>query len=63
MSESTGTMMAESGMPANPYQYWTRNRAYDVLAAVHKRVGGMGGNWRDRTATAFECQKMPAVST
>ena len=23
----------------------------------------MGGNWRDRTATNFECQKMPAVSS
>ncbi|WP_426421680.1 gamma-glutamyltransferase [Bradyrhizobium genosp. A] len=23
----------------------------------------MGGNWRDRTATSFECQKMPAVSS
>lgn len=23
----------------------------------------MGGNWRDRTATRFECQKMPAVSS
>lgn len=23
----------------------------------------MGGNWRDRTATTFECQKMPAVSS
>ncbi len=23
----------------------------------------MGGNWRDRTATIFECQKMPAVSS
>jgi hypothetical protein len=30
-------MMAESGMPANPYQYWTRNSAYDVLAAVNKK--------------------------
>lgn len=37
MSESTLTMMAESGMPANPYHYWTRNCAYDVLAAVNKR--------------------------
>ncbi|MBR0720293.1 hypothetical protein [Bradyrhizobium manausense] len=37
MSESTLTMMAESGMPANPYHYWTRNRAYDVLAAVNKK--------------------------
>lgn len=37
MSESTVTMMAESGMPVNPYQYWTRNRAYDVLAAVNKK--------------------------
>jgi hypothetical protein len=35
MSESTGAMMAESGMPANPYQHWTRHRARDVLAAVH----------------------------
>src|ERR1700733_716627 len=23
----------------------------------------MSGNWRDRTATTFECQKMPAVSS
>jgi len=23
----------------------------------------MGGNWRDRTATSFECQKMPVVSS
>ncbi|WP_024338577.1 gamma-glutamyltransferase [Bradyrhizobium japonicum] len=23
----------------------------------------MGGNWRDRTATTFDCQKMPAVSS
>jgi gamma-glutamyltranspeptidase/glutathione hydrolase len=23
----------------------------------------MGGNWRDRTATIFECEKMPAVSS
>lgn len=23
----------------------------------------MGGNWRDRTATSFECQKMPAVAS
>src|SRR4051812_26245957 len=23
----------------------------------------MGGNWRDRAATSFECQKMPAVSS
>ncbi|SCB15434.1 gamma-glutamyltranspeptidase / glutathione hydrolase [Bradyrhizobium yuanmingense] len=23
----------------------------------------MGGNWRERTATTFECQKMPAVSS
>ncbi|OKO81661.1 gamma-glutamyltransferase [Bradyrhizobium sp. NAS80.1] len=23
----------------------------------------MGGNWRDRTSTTFECQKMPAVSS
>src|ERR1700755_2509123 len=23
----------------------------------------MGGNWRDRTATTFECQKLPAVSS
>jgi len=37
MSESTLKMMAESGMPANPYQYWTRNCAYDVLAAVNNR--------------------------
>ena len=39
-------------------------RAYDVLAAVNKKgAGGMGGNWRDRTATIFECQKQPAVSS
>ncbi len=63
MSESTGTMMAESGMPANPYHHWTRRCARDVLAAVNKKAGGMGGNWRDRTATTFECQKMPAVSS
>ncbi|WP_426410719.1 hypothetical protein [Bradyrhizobium ganzhouense] len=37
MSESTVTMMAESGMPANPYQHWTRHRAHDVLAAVDKK--------------------------
>jgi hypothetical protein len=37
MSESTLMMMAESGMPANPYQHWTRHRAHDVLAAVNKR--------------------------
>lgn len=23
----------------------------------------MGGNWRDRTATSFECQKMPAIAS
>src|SRR3954467_10552067 len=23
----------------------------------------MGGNWRDRTATNFECQKQPAISS
>lgn len=23
----------------------------------------MGGNWRDRTETTFDCQKMPAVSS
>lgn len=37
MSESTGAIMAESGMPANRYQYWTRDRAYDVLAVVNKK--------------------------
>jgi gamma-glutamyltranspeptidase/glutathione hydrolase len=36
MSESAGAMMAESGMPANPYHYWTRHPAFDVLAAVNK---------------------------
>ncbi|WP_194478674.1 hypothetical protein [Bradyrhizobium sp. CCBAU 53338] len=39
MSESTLTMMAESGMPVNPYQYWTRRSAYDVLAIVNKKKG------------------------
>jgi len=34
-----------------------------VLAAVNRKAGGMSGNWRDRTATTFECQKMPAVSS
>ena len=23
----------------------------------------MGGNWRDRTATTFECRKMPAAGS
>ena len=31
-----------------------------VLAAVKKEDGSMGGNWRDRTAPIFECQKQPA---
>jgi gamma-glutamyltranspeptidase/glutathione hydrolase len=39
MSESTVTMMAESGMPVNPYQYWTRHRAHDVLAIVNNEKG------------------------
>jgi hypothetical protein len=30
-------MMAESGMPANPYQYWTLSRAYDVLAVLNEK--------------------------
>jgi len=37
MSESTVTMMAESGMPVNPYQYWTRRSAYVVLVLVNKK--------------------------
>jgi hypothetical protein len=49
MSESTPTMMAESGMPANPYQYWTCIYAHDVPAPAEDReettvaaIGGMG---------------------
>jgi hypothetical protein len=29
--------MMQHRMPANPDQYWTRNRAYDVLAAVNEK--------------------------
>jgi gamma-glutamyltranspeptidase/glutathione hydrolase len=43
MSESTDTIMAESGMPVNPYQYWTRHCACDVLAALNNKKGQRHG--------------------
>ncbi|MBR0791065.1 hypothetical protein JQ631_18455 [Bradyrhizobium manausense] len=43
MSESTLTMMAESGMPVNPYQYWTSGCACDVLAIANNKKGQRDG--------------------
>src|ERR671925_394268 len=50
-------------MPAHAYDYWTGRCTCGVLVAVQRKGTSMKRDWRDRTATTFECQKRPATSS
>lgn len=61
MSESTITMMAESGMPANPYHYWTRNPA--CAGRIFPRTMQALLNLIDRGMSLQEAGEQPRVWT